>query len=252
MLNELYHLAMVLKGEGITPPEWHKDLKPLPNVSDKKPCYRICIGADGSVMAIERISLETVTSLRKWERNNGDSFPGFNIQPLYRITDDENKKLLKKWREGKEAVDVGMLREWCARPETKNWDGRIARKLNKCLCTIPHELYEICEDISDDFNAVRNLCERVIPLGQGDASAFFQGLESFIWRSLEKEENVRSLLPVMIHEGISSKKPEDDRGSISAFMDIPDWREYPVAHEKTIKCINEHLLRRTTVDVRRA
>ena len=26
------------------------------------------------------------------------------------------------------------------------------------------------------------------------------------------------------------------------FLDVPDWREYPVAHEKTIRCINECLL----------
>ena len=93
-----------------------------------------------------------------------------------------------------------------------------------------------------DFDALKRLCERVVKLGTGGFDKFFQALESFIWRSLEKDENVRSLLPVLIHEGSSSKKPEADRGSISVFLDVPDWKEYPVAHEKTIKGINECLL----------
>ena len=36
MLNELYHLAIALGRAGISPNEWHKELKPLPNTSKKK------------------------------------------------------------------------------------------------------------------------------------------------------------------------------------------------------------------------
>lgn len=246
MLNELYHAGMVLKNDGIETYEWQKDLKPLPNASDKKPCYRICIDSDSSVTAIEPMNRDTVTSLRKWERNNGDSFPGFNIPPLYRITGEGGKKLLKKWREGKESVDVNMLEEWCSVAEAKNWDDRTDKKVRKCLGTIPGELYRLCEGVSTDFDAVRKLCERAVALGQQNSDGFFHGLEAFIWRLLERGENIRSLLPVLVHEGTSSKKAEDDRGSISIFMDIPDWKEYPVAHKETIKCINQHLLCQAT------
>jgi hypothetical protein len=244
MLNELYHLGMTLKENypEIEIYEWHKDLKPLPNASVKKPCYRICVSADGVVAAIEPMAPQLVVSLRKWERNNGDSFPGLNIHPLYRITDEGGKKLLKKWREGKEAVDVSVLEEWCVAPETKNWDAKISKKISKCLVAIPGELYMLCSDIHADYDAVRTLCQRVIALCREDPDRFYQELKSFIWKSLERGENVRTLLPLLLHDGTSGKKPEDDKGSISVFMDISDWKEYPVAHEKTIKCINEHLL----------
>src|SRR3990172_11126236 len=100
MLNELYHLSIALERAGIVPVDWHKDLKPLPNASDKKPCHRISISPDGSIAGIETMKKELVACLRKWEPSNGNSFPGFNIQPLYRLADGDKKKRLKKWRGG--------------------------------------------------------------------------------------------------------------------------------------------------------
>ncbi|MDR3554692.1 MAG: hypothetical protein P4L55_08050, partial [Syntrophobacteraceae bacterium] len=110
MLNELYHLSTVLEDCKITTAEWHRYLKPLPKATEKKPCYRIWLGSGGLVTGIAPMSQEKVAPLRKWERNNGNSFPGFNIQPLYRITDEERKKSLKKMREGKAETDLSLLR----------------------------------------------------------------------------------------------------------------------------------------------
>ncbi|MFZ0945565.1 MAG: hypothetical protein WB930_20230 [Syntrophobacteraceae bacterium] len=239
MLNELYHLSTVLEDAGIAPYDWHKDLKLLPNASERNPCYCILVALNGSITGVEPMTNERVAFLRKWEPSNGNSFPGFNIQPLYRITDEASKKLLKKWRGGKEHIDLNMIREWCMDPHAKNWDAKFSKKMNKCLGPIPQELQVRCANISTDFGAVKKLCERIVQLGNGGLGKFSQALESFIWRSFERGEHARSLLPVLIHEGSSSKKPEADRGSISVFLDVPDWKEYPVAHEKTIKCINE-------------
>jgi hypothetical protein len=242
MLNELYHLSTVLAGGGISPYQWHEALKLLPNASERTPCYRILVGSDGSITRIEPMTKELAASLRKWEPSNGNSFPGFNIQPLYRITDETSKKFLKKWREGKEQIDMDMTRQWCTEPRARNWDAKFGKKMSKCLVAIPLELQERCANISVDFAALKNLSERVVEFGNGGFGKFSEALESFIWRSLERDENSRSLLPVLIHEGSASKKPEDDRGSISVFLDVPDWKGYPVAHEKTIRCINECLL----------
>lgn len=246
MLNELCHLHMVLKDAGIVSPEWHKDLKALPNASKKKPCYKVSVASDGSVACIEPMHQETVAPLRKWERNNGDSFPGFNIHPLYRITNETNKKLFKRWREGKEQVDLSLLRQWC-QASAKNWDTAFGKKMNKCLGTIPEDLLKRCLSIPSDFDALKKLCERVADLGKTGFDGFFQAIESFIWISLERGGQIQALLPVLIHEGSSSKKTDADRGSISMFMDVPDWQDYPVAHEKTIKAINECLLSESNV-----
>jgi hypothetical protein len=245
MLNELYQLSAVLKDKGIRPYSWHKDLKPLPNISNKKPCYRILISSDGSISGIEPMEKELAGCLRKWETSNGNSFPGYNIQPLYRIADEDNKKRLKKWREGNDQIDLNLIKEWCAKEQAKNWDAKFDKKMNKCLGVIPQELQKRCADISSDFISLKKLCERVVEWGNDCSVKFFQALESHIYASLEREEHTPSLLSILIHEGSSRKKPEKDRGSVSVFMDVPDWKEYPVAHEETIKCINEHLLNST-------
>jgi hypothetical protein len=242
MLNELYHLSTVLKREGISPPEWHKDFKPLPNVSAKSPCYRLFIGSDCSVTGVEALSKEQAAPLRKWEVSNGSSFPGFNIQPLYRVTDEDGKKLLKKWRDGKAPVDLGLIRAWCSDANAKNWDEKLGKKMNRCLGVVPREFLEICSTVQSDFEAVKSLCERAIELGNGGLDKFFRTLDTFVWESFERGEHVALLLSILIHEGSSTRKPENDRGSLSVFFDVPDWKEYPVAHEKTIKYINVRLL----------
>ncbi|MGD0275903.1 MAG: hypothetical protein ABSB79_07590 [Syntrophales bacterium] len=242
MLNELYHLSIILERAGIMPVNWHKDLKPLPNASDKKPCHRIFISPDGSIAGIDPMKKELVACLRKWEPSLGNSFPGFNIQPLYRITDEDKKKRLKKWRDSKEPVDLTLLKEWCAEEKAKNWDAKSNKKMDKCLGTIPRELQEKCADIQNDFSALKDLFERITKLGNGHPAEFFQSLDSYLWWSLEKADHDLSLLSFLIHEGSTGKKPENDRGSISVFLDVPDWKEYPVAHEKTIEAINFRLL----------
>jgi len=242
MLNELYHLSAALERAGIIPVDWHKDLRPLPNASDKKPCYRISINEDGAVAGVEPMQKELVASLRKWETSNGNSFPGFNIQPFFRLTDDDQKKRLKKWRERKDPLDLDLLKEWCADEATRNRDEKSAKKMDKCLGAIPSDLQEKCADIPKNFSALTALLERMTKPGSGRTAAFFQSLEAYIWKSLEKNSQILSLLPLLIHEGSAKRKPEDDRGTVSVFLDVPDWKEYPVAHEKTIKAINECLL----------
>jgi len=239
MLNELYQLADVLKTINIERRDWHKDLKTLPKATIKKPCYKILIDKDISIKLIEPIIEDKIKFLRKWEKSNGNSFPGFNIQPLYRITDDGIKKKIKKWREGKEIIDTGALEAWC-NADNANWDKKFEKKMANCLISIPGELKEKCADIPIEYNALIKLCERVEILGKESAGKFFQKLESFIMDSFS--QNNSSLLSLLIHEGSSKKKADKDRGGISIFMDIPDWKEYPVASKDTIDCVNSCLL----------
>src|SRR4030042_4091545 len=98
MLNELYSLSEALKNAHITPPDWHKNFKQIPNITDKKPCYKIILGGKTEIADIILLSSNQAEFLRKWEPSLGNSFPAFNIQPLYRITNPERKKLLEKWK----------------------------------------------------------------------------------------------------------------------------------------------------------
>lgn len=241
MLNELYHLSVVLKDSGIKPPDWYKNLKPLPRATKKRPCYKILISNDGSIVGVEPINEKLVPNLRKYEPSNGNSFPGFNIPPLYRITDGDIKKRLKKWRERKEPVDFALIKEWCS-ADRMNWDNKFGRKIEKCLILIPEELKTKCADIPREFVALKNLCERVVSLGCGGSDMFFQAFKSFIWKAIENG-TAPPLLSVLIYEGSSKKKSEKDRGSVSVFLDVPDWEEYPVAHIETIQYINRQLMK---------
>ena len=79
-------------------------------------------------------------------------FPGFNIQPLYRIADEDSKKRLKKWREGKEPIDLNLIKEWCADDHAKNWDAKFGKKMDKCLGAIPRGASGTkCADIPSRF-----------------------------------------------------------------------------------------------------
>ena len=138
MLNELYQLSVVLEDKGIKPYDWHKDLKLLPNTSDRKPCYRILISPDSSISGIEPMEKVLVSSLRKWQDgSNGFSFPGFNILPFYCIAGEEEKKLLEKLNKGKEKLDKRQLTEWCIIENETKYNKKM---LNECLGRIPQEL----------------------------------------------------------------------------------------------------------------
>jgi hypothetical protein len=242
MLNELYHLSSVLEKEKISMHHWHKYFKPLPNVSAKKPCFLILINPNNSIVGITPMKKEHVVGLRKWEPSNGNSFPGFNIQPLYRIISDDKKKILKKWREGKEAIDISQIKKWCTEEQAKNWDAKFAKKMNKCLCDIPKELQSNCKNMPNDYKVLNTICDRVISLNNEGDKGLFHALELYCLESFEKDAHASMLLSILIHEGSSNKKAANDRGTISVFMDIPDWQEYPTANEKTIFCINDHLI----------
>ncbi len=242
MLNELIDLASSLDKANIATKEWHKDLKALPNATIKKPCFIVYLSQDSSIHEIIASYDENIKNLRKWEPSNGNSFPGFNIAPLYRITGDEQKKNLKSWREGKEPVDINILREWCS-DKTDNWSNKIINKLKKCLKEIPQSLNEIIES-SDSNNSMSMLIQRVIKIAE--PKDFRSSLEQYLWDEITKKTSLKTILSILIHEGnskiIKKEDIEKDCGSLSVFLDIPDWSEHPVASKVSIEALNLSLL----------
>ncbi len=259
MLNELCQLADALDTAGIAPKEWDPKLKELPKATTKKPCYRIFIADDGSVEGIDAINHEIVPFLKKWEPSNGSSFPGLNIQPLYRIAFDESieeqktaKKRLKAWRDGKQSIDVDLLKSWCAE-RNDNWDEKIKKKLSRCLGEVPEKLSRLIAGHNrESCHVVDKLIERVLryPVLDKDSSllncvygkSFRRVLENYLWELIESSENATLALSFLLHDGSIKQTPDKDRGTLSVFLDIPDWDEYPVASQSTIEMINEQLI----------
>jgi hypothetical protein len=249
MLNELCQLSYALKTTGVVPEEWHPQMKLLPKVSAKAPCFRISIDPNGNIAVIDTVDEELAVTLRKWEPSNGDSFPGFNIKSLYRlILNETEKKELKAWRDGKKPVDMEVLKGWCLE-EARNGDNKTLAKnsLNK----IPNTLSAKVGDIPDRFSCLKNLFERlnsykVEEKEDGDqqgGQSFQAALEKYLWNVMAAGDNSRCLFPLLICEGNEKKNPKEDRGlNNSIFLDVSDWSEYPVAGRECMEWLNQRLV----------
>ncbi len=252
MLNELCQLADSIEKAGITPKKWHDQLHQLPRASIKKPCYRIWITRDNTISSVDELNPMLVAVLRKWEPSLGNSFPAFNIQPLYRITDEYQKTKIKEWREGKSTIELDDLRLWCTH-ETNNWDRRINNRLTKCLNEIPLKLKKLIELSNQNFDSsLQELIQRASQYKNNDMleqdidrKSFRQALEKYIWTALSQGEGIKRILPILVNEGDASKKPNEDRGTLlSIFLDIDDWQSFasPVADENSLNWLNDQLI----------
>lgn len=249
MLNELYSLAESTNLAEIPLDKWHPQLKPLPKASAAKPCYRISIGDGTSVTSVKPIDTELTDSLRKWEPSNGNSFPGFNIQPLYRICMDskcahhkENLNIFKKWASGKEPVDMQTLESWMT-AENSNWDAKMHKKLIQCLSKIPKKLLQSLpeDDKASDLRRVIKFASGFIDNTEEAAAVFRNSLKDYLLNCIKENRDTETALNMLIYGGSCKKDPLGDRGSLSVFMDTDDFDNYPIASERTIDIINNIL-----------
>lgn len=238
MLNELCTLADSLQAAGIYPKEWHPLLKQLPNASKNKPCIKILINENCEVVNLLIVAEDLVPQLKKWEPNNGNSFPAFNIQPLYRIVEDTQKKILREWKDSKKPIDTNLLKNWCTK-ENSNWDFKLLQKLEKCLFEIPKKLLVPLECLDED-NSLKILISRLTVKSQ--INNFIQSYENLIWQKLKNNEFIKESLTMLIFEGTKDKDVSNDRGTLSVIIDISDDINIPVASLKTIELLNDCLI----------
>ncbi|MDR2404586.1 MAG: hypothetical protein LBD78_11230 [Spirochaetaceae bacterium] len=248
MINELYALADAIENAGISPYEWHKDLKELPNVSEKKPLYRIWFSADHTIYRIDTITAQTragglekqvcADDLRKWEKNNGCAFPAFNLPNLYNFKGDYWKDRITEkdeWINGKKDIDFTKLKKWLAEAvdawEILNRRGEPQKiKVNNCLHKAPKDLLETINGFIDSQNALTDLIRFLEGLS---ADAFRSALEKYIFSKLKKHEDVKPLLNFLFSDS-----------QLSVILDLENYSSScPVAHQTTIKWLNEALIR---------
>lgn len=222
MLNELHQLSVTLESHNIKQQKWHHQYKPLPGGA----CYRIWLGDDGVVADVELMSKDLMDVCRKFG-NNQQTFPAFNIAPLYRVTSDEDKRYYDALYKGKQELDVNYLRSICA---TDNWSLKLRKKVTGCLNKqIPNMPEE---------NAVAALMKITASL---DIDMLRSTLEQQVWKKLSSD--IKAYLPLLIHKGNEEKQPEDDIGSISIILDLINWEKfgYPIASENTTRQVNDWL-----------
>ena len=179
MLNELHTLASVLKDRGIITEVWHKNFKPNP----KTATFRILINNAGNLSGIEIIKDDNVkTAIRKWETSNGNSFPSFNVEPLYNLTLSESAVKaaidFKKQLDKKEKIDLDALKI-LTEQAINHWknETRIGKKLHKCLAHIPNDMEKIIVDAPPKYQALLSLTQRI---QKTTAQKFHQQLSELI------------------------------------------------------------------------
>ncbi|GHV07267.1 hypothetical protein AGMMS50229_13750 [Campylobacterota bacterium] len=238
MLNELYALSQAISNAGIEQlTNWHTKFKELP----KGDCFRVWMAADGSISSIEEMGENLRKVLRKYEPNNGVSFPCFNMPLLYVFPDGIDKKetqkikkakadKIKRWIDGKEPFALDTVQEWYAENKT-NWtnENDDKKSIGKRVDNVFAVMNGICESHTVESNAILTLAKtlRSLPF-----VTFRENLEKYIFACFDRGENIKTLLSLLF----ADKQPQ-------LFFDLKDYREfkYPVAHEKTILWLNEVL-----------
>ena len=99
MINELYRLTVALDQADIATEHTHPKYKMIPKVTKKAPCIHIILD-NGQLYKIESIEMEQTAEIRKYGSNQG-TFPALNLAPLYRLTDEVEKRTKSDMIEGK-------------------------------------------------------------------------------------------------------------------------------------------------------
>lgn len=245
MINELMMLADELESRGISTQVWDKDFKEVPKVSDSAPCARVWIGEDGQVSRIEPLDAHLAGSLRKFGNNQG-SFPGFNVAPLYRLTDERQTAQVRKALKGQGEVDAAEWRSWCGE-ECRNWQEKEQKHVQRCLTVSSRELLKRFPEAEGQaklaIGHLAEICGQIPPEGE---RSFFHQLEQCIWRQLERGEEVPLLLRLLIWCDDAGEKGGKKRSSpkVAIYLDLEQWERFgrPVANAQEMEAVNERLL----------
>ena len=241
MIDELVKTAKAMDDAGIKAQDWHPKLKTLPKVTAKFPCVRIWLKSDGRIDDIESLPPENVTNLRKYEPDAGKSLPGFNVCPLYRIVKDkeEAKKAAKE-------LDASMKKDdfsWdCHLAHGEDFWGRTRSVLDQISKRVLPGLKVICEKRLSPDETLSKFFDTFDKL---DIEQFKKDYEEKAKAKVKNGNLPQSLVCYFVDE---EKKEKEDADSnvpipkISVFLDVRDYKDYPLAHERTMARLNELLL----------
>ncbi|MDL2286398.1 hypothetical protein LJC24_03045 [Desulfococcaceae bacterium OttesenSCG-928-F15] len=243
MIDELVKLANAMGKASIKVKDWHPKLKVLPKVSNRNPCIRVWLTADGRVKTVESISSDLAAQLRKYEPDNGRSLPGLNVRPLYRLVrpDDESKRIVKEIEASLKKGDF----DWApfTHEEDDFWE-KTRDGLERCFGSVLENLENTCgaglkegETLKKFFEAVKNI----------DVAQFQTEYASAVKSKIENGELPLSLMCYFVNSAKKQKEDNDSKVPVpkfSIFLDIADYENYPVSHPKTIERLNELLVDR--------
>ncbi|MGI6766420.1 MAG: hypothetical protein ACOX4R_04295 [Lentihominibacter sp.] len=237
MINELRQLSIAMEKAGVSAHSWHRKYKLIPNVTVKNPCVQI-IFSSGEIKRIRSVSKGQAATIRKYGSNQG-TFPGLNLVPLYRITDENIKKEIRALKG--EAINeeiISKIKSWCVQD---NWNENFINKYRVSMKATPEELNKKIKN--------RASCEELFVLMEevnsyGEAQKLRNELEKIVFEQLRQNDEVQFALQVLFHQGSEGKKPNDDAGTLSTILDCEELIEsgYSTAEIRFTEKLNTALL----------
>jgi hypothetical protein len=240
MINELRQLSIAMEKAGVSAQSWHRKYKLIPNVTVKNPCVQI-IFSSGKIKRIRSVDKGQAATIRKYGSNQG-TFPGLNLVPLYRITDENIKKEIRALK-GEAITEeiIGKIKSWCKK-DNDNWNEKFLKKYMISMEAVPDELNVKIKNRAS-CGELFTLMEEV--KAYSDAQKLHNELEKIVFEQLKQNDEVQFALQVLFHQGSEEKDPNDDTGTLSTILDCEELigSGYSTTGIKFTQKLNEALMK---------
>ena len=253
MINELFLLSKSLERTGVKLQAWHRHFKECPQAGK---AFFVELDPQGHVAKVSPITTpQTRAGLRKYEKAAGDSFPSFNVPPLLKFENDEEKVRAAKFRKllgSKKPPDASVRNEELAHllsVSTSGWiqPDKNARskdtmdKLHNCLSSVTQYLTAILDEVTDESRSFVELLRRA-QRTNGDA-LHEQLKEIAIQRIKSNQSEADEWMDVLFFH--SGKTPKN----IAIILELVDQSqfEYPANHPEVQTWVSDRLLAMETL-----
>lgn len=213
MINELYQLTTALNAANISTEYTHPKYKLIPKATRSAPCVHIVFDK-AQLCKVESIESEQAAEIRKYGENHG-TFPALNLAPLYRLTDENEKKIVSDLIDGKSTnFNLEEIRRLC---REDNWGKKFRNKYRISMQNVPHEMTELFEKTGTVFPPLHQLIR--VADAFSDAAHLHTELERAVFSMLEQKAGIALALQILFYFGNPEKNTEEDYGRLSAVLD---------------------------------
>ncbi len=238
MINELSQLAAAFDRAGVVAEYTHPRYKRIPKVTKKAPGVHIVLD-DGKIYKIESIEREQAAGIKKYGSNQG-TFPAMNFVPLYRLTDEAEKKMVSDLIAGETTqFKIDEIQELC---RENNWGKKFSKKYRICMQDVPGEMTKLLQKAEIEFLPLQQLIEETHIFE--DIAHMHTELKKAAFTMLEQKKEIALALQILFHSGNQEKTAEEDCGTLSVVLDSRGLMKLglPVAAAEFTRLLNKKLI----------
>ncbi len=235
MLNELRDLARSLSASGVEFTDWHQNFKKCPKSG--MTCF-IYLNERSDIGDIKFPAPDfDITTIRKWEKANGCSFPAFNVSPLFKTDDKEIIKeinQIKKNLQKGNPIDELKVKELINNCHI-NWNETAFFNIGHCLSRATIEIEEQLIDVPHEYSSIQILLERAKDI---ELKEFYEEMKHQLLQQLSRDLN-SNLIDILFQ---TSKIPK----KVQLVFEISDWAimgtSYPSNHPNVQRWMNDKMI----------